>query len=128
VKTDLADTKQPVSLQIEGRAKVAEGTIAHLAVPAEDRMQAFLWRHLVPAQAMEVLVYDPAYQPPPKRTPRARPATAPATQPAVAGAAKPKFTKQQVESRLRHLKTLFEDGLITDDFYYEKVLECETSQ
>ena len=127
IKTDLVDTKQPVALKIEGRVKFPEGTIAHLAVPAEDRMQAFLWRHLVPAQALDVLVFDPTYQPPPKRVPRARPATVPATQPAKVDPAKPKFSKQQVESRLRHLKTLFEDGLINDDFYNEKVVECETA-
>ena len=92
-------------------------------------MQAFLWRHLVPAQEMKVLVFDPAYQPPPKRIPRP-PAVAPTTLPARATAAttRPGFTKQQVASRLRQLKILFEDGLITDDFYHEKVTECEAAQ
>jgi hypothetical protein len=52
---------------IEGRAKVGSGEVAHVAVPAEDRMQAFLWRHLVPAKDLKALVYDPSYQPPPKR-------------------------------------------------------------
>jgi len=28
------------------------------AVGAEDRMQAFLWRHLVPAQELMALVHD----------------------------------------------------------------------
>ncbi len=55
------------SLQIEGVAGSKEKTIVRLAVPAEDRMQAFLWRHLVPAKDLRVLVYDPAYQPPLKR-------------------------------------------------------------
>ena len=36
-------------------------------------MQAFLWRHLVPAQDLKVLVYDPAYQPPGKRIVPPRP-------------------------------------------------------
>ena len=31
----------------------------HDAVPAEDRMQAFLWRHLVPAQEFMAMVFDP---------------------------------------------------------------------
>jgi hypothetical protein len=32
-------------------------------------MQAFLWRHLVPAGDFKVLVFDPAYKPPLKRVP-----------------------------------------------------------
>jgi hypothetical protein len=38
---------------------------------------------------------------------------------------KPKFTKQQVAGRLRQLKLLFEEGLLTEDFYARKVAECE---
>ena len=41
---------------------------------------------------------------------------------------KPQFTKQQVAGRLRQLKQLYEDGLLTDDFYDEKVTECEAVQ
>ena len=97
------------------------------AVPAEDRMQAFLWRHLVPAGELLALVCDSKYQPPPKRVAPPRPPQlmgppAPGT-PAVA--AKPKFTKQQVAGRLRQLKLLYEDGLLTDAFYDAKVSECE---
>ncbi len=40
-------------------------------------------------------------------------------------AVKPKFTKQQVAGRLRQLKLLFEEGLLTEDFYARKVAECE---
>ena len=45
-----------------------------------------------------------------------------------AAAAKPKFTKQQIAGRLRQLKLLDEEGLLTDDFYDQKVTECETGQ
>ncbi|MEK7675134.1 MAG: hypothetical protein AAB676_04775 [Verrucomicrobiota bacterium] len=45
---------------------------AHEAVPAEDRMHAFLWRHLVPARDLKVLVFDPTCEPPPKRIAPAR--------------------------------------------------------
>ena len=38
---------------------------------------------------------------------------------------KPKFTKQQVERRLRELKELLDRGLILQDFYDRKVQECE---
>ncbi|MFQ5473874.1 MAG: PPC domain-containing protein, partial [Dehalococcoidia bacterium] len=65
VKTTLVATEQPVSLAIEGRAVIEGRDVAHEAVPAEDRMQAFLWRHLVPAKESKVLVYNPSYQPPP---------------------------------------------------------------
>ena len=61
VKTTLMETKQPVNLIVEGRAKIQDQDIAHEAVPAEDKMQAFLWRHLVPAEELKVLVYDPSY-------------------------------------------------------------------
>lgn len=131
VRTSLARTQEPFTLVVEGRALVEKKEIVHQAVPAEDRMQAFLWRHLVPAQELKALVYDPTFQPPPKRIPRVYPppAAIPATLPASADpAAKPKFSKQQVASRLRQLKALFEDGLITDDFYHEKVMECEAAR
>ena len=42
-------------------------------------------------------------------------------------AGKPKFTKQQVAGRLRQLKLLYEEGLLTDKFYDEKVAECEVA-
>jgi hypothetical protein len=152
VKTSLAATQEPINLVIEGIAKIGDKEIAHTAVPAEDRMQAFLWRHLVPAQELKALVFDPSYVPPPKRVPAARPAAAEEAKPAVdagapatappavatappavatappAVATKPKFTKQQVASRLRELKRLYEEGYLMDDFYWEKVAECETAQ
>lgn len=43
-------------------------------------------------------------------------------------AGKPKFTKQQVKGRLRQLKLLYEEGLLTDEFYEAKVRECEAAQ
>ena len=41
---------------------------------------------------------------------------------------KPKFTKQQIAGRLRQLKLLFEEGMLTDEFYCEKVAECEAAE
>lgn len=43
----------------------------------------------------------------------------------VRSAAKPKFTKWQVERRLKELKDLLDRGLILQDFYDRKVEECE---
>jgi len=132
VRTDLVDTKQPVKLSIEGRAEIDGREVVHEARPAEDRMQAFLWRHLVPAEALEVLVFNPSYEPPPKRVARVRPVSTAETKAPVAAVdpatGKPKFTKKQVAGRLRQLKILFEDGLLTDDFYDRKVAECEAVQ
>ncbi len=76
IKADLKDTKAPVNLQLVGKAKAGSTEIARMAVPAEDRMQAFLWRHLVPAEDFKALVYDPNYQPPPKRVSRVATTTA----------------------------------------------------
>ena len=121
---------------IEGRALIDKKEIVHEAVPAEDRMQAFLWRHLLPAQSLEALVFDPAYQPRPQRVPPTQdPAAAAAAvqtgaaAPATASAApKPKFTQQQVASRLRDLNRLYAAGYLTDEFYLVKLAECQVSQ
>ena len=37
------------------------------------------------------------------------------------------FTKRQVAGRLRQLKALYAEWLLTDDFYLRKVAECEAS-
>jgi hypothetical protein len=119
-----------------GSANIAGSQVTHLAVPAEDRMQAFLWRQLAPAQDLAALAFDPDYQPPPKRPAPLRPHSLAATNAPVStntlagtnGAPKPKFTKQQIAGRLRELKLLYEEGLLTTDFYEEKVADCETPQ
>jgi hypothetical protein len=132
IKTTLAETAEPVNLTVAGRAKVGEQEVSHDAVPAEDRMQAFLWRHLVPAAELKALVFNPSAAPPPKRVQRARPPSTPETNATVAASTpapgKPKFTKQQVAGRLRELKLLFEEELLTDDFYDRKVAECEAAR
>jgi hypothetical protein len=132
VRTSLTDIKQPVNLSVEGRATIEGRDVAHEAVPAEDRMQAFLWRHLVPAEELKAVVFNPSYQPPAKRAPRVPAPSAAVTKAPAASAdpaaGKPKFTKQQVAGRLRQIKLLFEDGLLTDDFYARKVAECEAAQ
>ena len=138
-KTSRITTNAPLNLTVEGWAKVGDRIITNVAVPAEDRMQAFLWRHLVPAQDLQVLVYDPSYQSPGKRVVPVRPAQ-PVEVTRVAGdtnaplaamvgpVKKPNFTKKQVASRLRDLKRLYEEGLLTDEFYWERVAECDAEQ
>ncbi|MFA5192309.1 MAG: PPC domain-containing protein [Verrucomicrobiia bacterium] len=126
-RTDLA-TKGPINITVVGSAKIGDKEIIHTAVPAEDRMQAFLWRHLVPAQDLKVLVFDGSYEPPPARVPREIPpevlvrAKVKAAEMQAKGQ---KFTKGQAAGRVRQLKMLYEEGLFTNNFYGEKVAECE---
>jgi len=47
---------EPIRLEIEGRATIAGREVVHAAVPADDWMQAFFYRHLVPAQELRVAV------------------------------------------------------------------------
>ena len=47
---------QPVALQLQGRARIGGQTVTRPAVPAEDMMQAFLYRHLVPSEELLVAV------------------------------------------------------------------------
>ncbi len=131
IKTTLLETPEPVSLTVAGSARIGERQVAHDAVPAEDRMQAFLWRHLVPASQLLALVYDPTAPPKPKRIAPPHTPPAPDTN-AVASATnsvpgKPKFTKQQIAGRLRDLRLLFEEGLLTEAFYARKVAECDAA-
>lgn len=126
VRTTLADTKRPINLLVEGRATIQDREVVRQAVPAEDRMQAFLWRHLVPAEDLPVLVYDPASEPPPSRILPS--AVAEAAKAARTTTEAPKFTKRQVAGRLRQLKGLYEEWLLTDEFYARKVAECEAVQ
>ena len=47
---------EPLTLTMEGRATVGGQQIVHQAVPAEDMMQAFAYRHLVAAKDLKVAV------------------------------------------------------------------------
>ena len=129
LKTTRTDTEHPVDLLVEGVAKIGDRDVVHAAVPAEDKMQAFLWRHLVPAEELKIMVVDPAYQSRMKRASRSVKPPANPTPPPTAivdpAAPKPKFTKQQVAGRLKQLMLLFDDGLLTEGFYARKVAECE---
>lgn len=44
----------PISLNLEGRATIQGRDVTRLAAPAEDMMQAFAYRHLVPATDLKV--------------------------------------------------------------------------
>jgi hypothetical protein len=49
-------TDTPIGLALEGKAQVSGNNFVHAAIPADDLMQAFLYRHLVPAQELSVSV------------------------------------------------------------------------
>ncbi|MDZ4402509.1 hypothetical protein [Prosthecobacter sp.] len=62
------ETEKPVTLMLEGTAEDGARTITADAVPAEDMMQAFIYRHLVPVDSLLVDVRTPP-PPPVKPTP-----------------------------------------------------------
>jgi hypothetical protein len=129
LKSGATPTQKSLALAVIGTAKINEREIVREAVATEDRMQAFLWRHLVPANDLQVVSYDPRAKSAPKRiapTISPLPAVAPVAAADTTTPAKPKFTKQQIVGRLRQLKLLYEEGLLTDSFYAERVAECET--
>ncbi len=49
-------TGEPVRLEVTGRAAVGGETLVRRALPADDMMQAFFYRHLVPASDLTVFV------------------------------------------------------------------------
>jgi len=56
---------EPVALEMEGRARIDGKLIKHRVVPADDVMQAFLYRHLVPAKELLVAVRKVRWKTPP---------------------------------------------------------------
>jgi hypothetical protein len=48
---------EPFSIVLQGEADAGESRVTRVAVPAEDMMQAFAYRHLVPAQEWVVCVF-----------------------------------------------------------------------
>ncbi|MHC4227200.1 MAG: hypothetical protein ACYSW0_07185 [Planctomycetota bacterium] len=55
----------PIRLQLEGRARIGGKLVSHPVVPADDVMQAFLYRHLVPSKELSVLVQKARWGMPP---------------------------------------------------------------
>ena len=47
---------EPFNLSLEGRAVIEGREVVRAAVPADDMMQAFAYRHLVPAEALRLAV------------------------------------------------------------------------
>jgi len=51
-----APTQEPLSLSLEGRATIDGREVIRPVIPAEDMMQAFFYRHLVPAKELRVAI------------------------------------------------------------------------
>ena len=60
---DRSGPEAPVPVKLAGHAVIEGQNVTRPAVPAEDMMQAFLWRHLVPARAWVVTVTQPGRLP-----------------------------------------------------------------
>jgi hypothetical protein len=56
---------RPVALNLEGSARIGGETVSRRAVPADDVMQAFLYRHLVPTKQLLVSVQKSRSNTPP---------------------------------------------------------------
>ena len=56
-----------MQLSIEGRATINGKMVSREAEPCEDRMQAFLWTHLVPAKEFVASVHGNQEMPTPRR-------------------------------------------------------------
>ena len=69
---------QPVALQLEGRAHPNGRTIRRPVTPADDVMQAFLYRHLAPAQELMVVVTKNRWTPLPVQVSSREPVQVPA--------------------------------------------------
>ena len=67
LSTSLDATEEPVALSIEGHATINGKQVSREAEPCEDRMQAFLWTHLVPAKEFIASVHGNQETPTPRR-------------------------------------------------------------
>ncbi|MCR4414988.1 MAG: PPC domain-containing protein, partial [Thermoguttaceae bacterium] len=119
LKTTLAAMDKPVNVTVVGTAKVGDREIVHEAVPAEDRMQAFLWRHLLPAETLPALVYDPSYQP---LAERMRPPIRDEDRPKDV---KPTLTRSSVDWYLRQIEGLYQEWFLTDQFVNREIANVE---
>lgn len=127
VKTTLSATANPVPLTIEGTATIDRREITHPAIPAEDQMQAFLWRHLVPAQELLAQVYSPSLLPAESKRPL--PEIPGGTDELMSMAGKDSTKgKKSLGGQIRILKTLYKEGLLTEDFYIKKMEELKNYQ
>ncbi len=106
----------PLPLQITGTANIDNKNRTHQAIPAEDWMQAFLWRHLVPAQ--QLLGYRPAPSINKKRPLPGKPDVS-----AFRQTKGKKLTSEQkkIAGRVRQVCQLYQEWMLTDELYIKTV-------
>lgn len=119
VETSLSETQQPVQLHVVGSATIGEQEVVHQAIPTEDRMQAFLWRHLLPADDLPAVVYNPADQPLAERI-----------RPTIRDEDRPKdvernLQKSSVDWYLRQIEGLYQEWFFTDEFANQQIAKIE---
>ena len=119
VKTSLTEMEKPVNLTVVGSAKVGDTEVVHEAVPAEDRMQAFLWRHLLPADTLPAMAFNPSYKPSVDRV-----------RPPIRDEDRPKGVKRTLRSSsaalyLRQIDSLYQDWFLTDEFTNRQIATVE---
>ena len=122
VKTTLAAAMDaPTNVAMIGTAKIGDREVVRAVVPSEDKMQAFLWRHLLPAETLPVLVFDPSSQP-----------SADRIRPPIRDEDRPKdvkrtLTRSSVEWYLKQLEGLYQDWFLTDEFVNREIAKTEAS-
>lgn len=119
LKTSLTAMQKPVNLTVAGTAKIGDREVVHEVVPAEDKMQAFLWRHLLPADNLPVLVVNSSYQPPAERI-----------RPPIRDEDRPKDVKRtlprsSVELYLKQVEGLYQEWFLTDEFANREIAKTE---
>jgi len=123
IRNTLGKKREPLPLKIKGTAQIWGKTATRLAVPTEDKMQAFLWRHLVPAEAFMVRVWDgtrKVKKRPLPEVPELATVAAATDNAADGDKPKPKFSQKQITQFTRVLDRLHAAWLITDEFYLRK--------
>ena len=116
VKTTKKEWDGPVALNVIGTATIDGQERIRRAVPSEDWMQAFLWRHLVPAQ--ELLAYK--YIPPPKSAEKPLPDDPDLTG-FDEGYRKMSAQEKQVVNRIKQIGQLYRERLLSEDLYTKTV-------
>jgi hypothetical protein len=119
VKTSLAEMEKPVYVTLVGSAKIGDREVVHEAGPAEDQMQAFLWRHLAPAEDLPLFVYNPSYKAPADRM------RLPIRDEDRPKGVKRTLTKASVAGRLNQIERLYQDWLFTDQFTNREIASIE---
>ncbi len=107
----------PAPITITGTATIDGQELTRDAVPSEDWMQAFLWRHLVPSQ--ELLTYRSE-----KTTKKLIPLPAePDLSDLNKEVKKDDKSRKQLIGRVKRIGLLYQNGLMTDDFYTKTVTD-----